>query len=172
MKCVRNELYATEAGTLRPRPIERFEEIEVGLVFRSIGYRGVPIPDIPFNESWGVINNEAGRITDQETGQVMVGCYSAGWIKRGPSGVIGTNKPDAAETVDKMLEDLAAGRINQPLDADPSSVESLIKERQPNYFSYQDWLRLDQMEIERGQSANRPRVKFTTVEEMISAVKL
>jgi ferredoxin--NADP+ reductase len=172
MKCVQNELYATEAGTLRPKPIEKFEEIDVGLVFRSIGYRGVPIPDIPFNESWGVINNEAGRITDPETGQVMVGCYSAGWIKRGPSGVIGTNKPDAAETVDKMLEDLAAGRINQPLDVDPSSVKSLIKERQPNYFSYQDWLQLDQLEVERGQSENRPRVKFTTVEEMIKAVKL
>ncbi len=172
MKCVQNELYATEAGTLRPKPIEKFEEIEVGLVFRSIGYRGVPIPDIPFNESWGVTNNEAGRIIDPESGQFMVGCYSAGWIKRGPSGVIGTNKPDAAETVDKMLEDLAAGRINLPLDAEPSSIESLIKKRQPNYFSYQDWLRLDQMEVERGQSENRPRVKFTTVEEMIKAVKL
>ena len=171
MKCVRNELYATEAGTLRPRPIDKHEVIDVGLVFRSIGYRGVPIPDLPFNENWGVINNEAGRITDLETGQFKVGCYTAGWIKRGPSGVIGTNKPDAAETVDKMVEDLGANLINHPLDPDPSTIESLIKQRQPDYFSYEDWLRLDQIELENGQVENRPRVKFTSVGEMIDAVK-
>ena len=171
MKCVQNELYATEAGTLRPQPIDTFEEIDVGLVFRSIGYRGVPIPDLPFNESWGVINNEAGRITDQETGQFKVGCYTAGWIKRGPSGVIGTNKPDAAETVDKMVEDLAADLVNQPLDPNPATVEVLIAELQPDYFSYADWLRLDRLEIENGHLVNRPRVKFTSIEEMIAAVK-
>lgn len=171
MKLVHNELYATDAGTLRPKPVERYEEIDVGLVFRSIGYRGVPLPDIPFNDSWGVINNEAGRITDPETGKAMLGCYTAGWIKRGPSGVIGTNKPDAAETVEKMLEDLTEDKVNEPQAADPASIESLVLKRQPDYFSYEDWLELDQLEVERGSAQNRPRVKFTSIEEMIEAVK-
>jgi ferredoxin--NADP+ reductase len=171
MTLVHNELYATEAGTLRPRAIEKFEEIDVGLVFRSIGYRGVPIADIPFNDSWGVIHNQSGRIVNPDNGQHLIGMYTTGWIKRGPSGVIGTNKPDAAETVDKMVEDLADGRISQPKNPGPSSVVEMIKQKQPDYFSYDDWLKLDQMEISQGVAENRPRKKFTSVEEMIAAIR-
>ena len=86
MRLVHNELYATESGTLRPRSTDRFEDLEVGLVFRSIGYRGVPLPGVPFNDSWGVILNEGGRVLDPETRQHRPGEYTAGWIKRGPSG--------------------------------------------------------------------------------------
>src|SRR5262245_27536498 len=110
MRLVKNALSATPAGTLQARPTDRHDELPVGLVFRSVGYRGVPLPGVPFHDSWGVILNEKGRVIDPETRQPMPGEYAAGWIKRGPTGVIGTNKPDAAETVAAMLEDAAAGR--------------------------------------------------------------
>lgn len=170
MRLVRNVLYATEAGTLRPRHTDQFEEFSIDLVFRSVGYRGVPLPDVPFNDSWGVILNQKGRVILPDTQEAVVGEYTGGWIKRGPTGVIGTNKPDAAETVDCMLEDLAEGRILSPSEPEPAAVEKLIRERQPNYFSYADWLRLDELEIERGQASGRPRVKFTTVETMLAAL--
>jgi ferredoxin--NADP+ reductase len=169
MRLVKNELYATEAGTLRPRATDRFEEIPVGLVFRSIGYRGVPLAGVPFNESWGVILNMEGRVLDPATQTHLIGQYAAGWIKRGPSGVIGTNKPDAAETVDHMLADLAAGRVNEPAAPTAEAVEKLIQERKPDYFSYADWLSLDELETAAGEAQGRPRVKFVSVEEMLEA---
>lgn len=169
LRLVKNELYATEAGSLRPRPTGEYEEIPVGLVFRSIGYRGVPLPGVPFHEKWGVILNEKGRVIDPDTKQPVVGEYTAGWIKRGPSGVIGTNKPDAAETVDCMLEDAANGCTLNPAEPDPAAVERLIRQRQPNYFSYDDWKRQDEQEVAKGEPLGRPRVKFTSVEEMLAA---
>jgi ferredoxin--NADP+ reductase len=170
MRLVKNELYATEAGTLRPRATDQFEELPVDLVFRSVGYRGVPLPGVPFHEKWGVILNEKGRVLDPETQKPVVGEYTAGWIKRGPSGVIGTNKPDAVETVTCMLEDLDNGSILNPSQPEAAAIEKLIRQRQPNYFSYQDWLRLDEIEVARGQETGRPRVKFSRVEEMLAAL--
>jgi len=170
MRLVRNVLYATEAGTLRPKATDQFEELEVGLVFRSVGYQGVPLPGVPFHERWRVILNQKGRVIEPETQQPRVGEYCAGWIKRGPTGVIGTNKPDSVETVTCMLEDLAQGAILHPSHPDASSIEKLVRERQPKYFSYSDWQRLDEMEIARGQAIGRPRLKFTHVEEMLAAL--
>lgn len=170
MKLVKNELYATEAGSLRSRATDQAEDLEVGLVFRSIGYRGVPLPGVPFNESWGVILNEEGRVIDPETNEPVVGEYTAGWIKRGPSGVIGTNKPDALETVEKMIDDLEAGKILQPGHPGAADALKLVVERQPNYFSFEDWEKLDEIEVTRGSEVGRPRIKFTTVEEMMEAV--
>ena len=170
MRLVQNTLEATATGALQARPTARFEELPVGLVFRSVGYRGVPLPGVPFNDSWGVILNERGRVLDPETRQPRVGEYTAGWIKRGPTGVIGTNKPDAAETVACMLEDLAQGRLLQPAEPDPAAAERLVRARQPGYVSYADWLRLDALEVARGRAAGRPRVKFTSVEEMRAAL--
>jgi ferredoxin--NADP+ reductase len=115
--------------------------------------------------------NEAGRIVAHEDGKPVVGLYTAGWIKRGPSGVIGTNKLDAAETIDKMLEDLASEKVNIPDKPDPKMTVELIRKRQPDYFSFEDWLRLDALEISNGQKAGRPRVKFTSIEEMVKAIK-
>ncbi len=169
MKLVKNELYATDAGTLRPRSTEKYEEVPVDLVFRSIGYRGIPLAGIPFNDSWGVIQNQAGRVIDPDTQKHLVGQYTAGWIKRGPSGVIGTNKPDSAETVEHMLADLEAGKINQPQSPDASAVEKLLADRKPNYFSYADWQHLNDLETAAGEAQGRPRVKFTSIEEMLSA---
>jgi ferredoxin--NADP+ reductase len=170
MKLVRNALYKTESGTLRPQPTDKFEELQVGLVFRSVGYRGVALPDVPFNDKWGVILNEKGRVMDPNSQQTLPGQYCAGWIKRGPSGVIGTNKPDSVETVMCMLEDLANGAILQPSQPDSDSVARLVRERQPQFFTFADWLALDKMEVERGAKLGRPRVKFTSVAEMLHAL--
>lgn len=170
MRLVKNVLYKTDAGTLSPKATDQFEELPVGLVFRSVGYRGVPLPGVPFYERWGVILNEKGRVVDPETKKPLTGQYVTGWIKRGPSGVIGTNKPDSVETANMLLEDLANGALLDPAQPDPASIQALVKERQPNYFSFEDWLRLDKMEVARGQPQGRPRVKFTSVAEMLAAL--
>ena len=170
MRIVKNELYATDTGTLRPRATEAFEELPVGLVFRSVGYRGVPLPGVPFHEKWGVILNEKGRVIDPNTKKPVTGLYTAGWIKRGPSGVIGTNKPDALETVNCMMEDLANGSTLTPSAPEPSAVEDLVRGRKPNFVSWKDWQRLDEIEVSKGEKEGRPRVKFTTVEEMQEAL--
>src|ERR1700675_3801710 len=93
MRLVKNILVATPTGTLQAKATDQFEELPVGLVFRSVGYRGVPLPGIPFHEKWGVILNEKGRVLNPDTQQPVIGEYTAGWIKRGPRGVFGTNKP-------------------------------------------------------------------------------
>jgi ferredoxin--NADP+ reductase len=170
MRLVRNELYATGAGTLQPRATNEFEDVPVDLVFRSVGYKGVPLPGVPFNEKWGVILNDKGRVLDPETRQPLPGEYTAGWIKRGPTGVIGTNKPDAAETVACMLEDLAAGRVLTPARPESAAIEELVRQRKPDYFSYADWRRLDALEVARGKAVGRPRLKFTSVDEMGAAL--
>jgi ferredoxin--NADP+ reductase len=171
IRLVKNKLYATEAGTLRPEPTSQYEELPVGLVFRSVGYRGVPLPGVPFNDKWGVILNHKGRVLNPDTHQPVVGEYCAGWIKRGPSGVIGTNKPDALETVQGMMEDLANGQTLQPTHPQPTAAEELIRQRQPRYVSFAGWLRLNKIEVACGQETGRPRVKFTRVEDMLAALE-
>jgi ferredoxin--NADP+ reductase len=109
-------------------------------------------------------------VLDPETQRPLVGQYTAGWIKRGPSGVIGTNKPDAVETVECMLEDLANGSHLDPPQPGPDAVEQLVRARQPHVFTYADWQRLNEQETAAGKATNRPRVKFTSVEEMEKAL--
>jgi ferredoxin--NADP+ reductase len=171
MKLVKNELYATAAGSLRSRAIDQFETLDVGLVFRSIGYRGVPLPGVPFHDSWGVIPNNNGRVIDQESHEPVVGQYTAGWIKRGPTGVIGTNKPDAAETVEMMIADARENRILHATHPNSAEVESFVRRRQPQYVSYQDWLKQDAIELNRGKELGRPRLKFTRVADMLAALE-
>jgi ferredoxin--NADP+ reductase len=170
LRLVRNELYATSAGALQPRATDHFENLPVGLVFRSVGYRGVPLPGVPFNESWGVILNDKGRVLDPDTKQPIAGEYTAGWIKRGPTGVIGTNKPDAAETVECMFEDLARVAMIEPAHPEAAAAEALVRQRQPNFVSYADWLKLDAIEVERGRAQGRPRVKLTRIDEILAAL--
>lgn len=170
MKLVHNTLVPTEAGSLAAKATDQFEEIEVGLVFRSVGYRGVPLTDVSFNDRWGVILNQMGRVLDAESKQPRVGEYTSGWIKRGPSGVVGTNKPDSVETVNCMLEDLQNGSILNPSQPDAASIAKLVCERKPDFFSYADWRRLDQIELEKGKAIGRPRLKFTSVAEMKKAL--
>lgn len=170
MRLVRNTLVKSEAGTLVAKATGEHEELPVGLVFRSVGYRGVPLPGVPFHERWGVIVNEKGRVIDPETHQPLIGQYTSGWIKRGPSGVVGTNKPDSVETANCMLEDLAQGRVLAPALPEPESIVRLLGARGVRYFTYADWQRLDQLEQARGQACGRPRVKYCSVEEMWAAL--
>ncbi len=170
LRLVKNELVSTSSGGLRPQATDQFEDIPVGLVFRSVGYRGVPLPDIPFFDDWGVILNDRGRILGADSRQPLPGMYTAGWIKRGPSGVIGTNKPDAVETVTCMLEDVAAGRTFAPQQPHLEAVTCLLQERQPQLFTFDDWLKLDALELAAGEAQGRPRVKFGSVAEMLAAL--
>ncbi|MEZ4700536.1 MAG: FAD-dependent oxidoreductase [Rhodothermales bacterium] len=165
----KNELYEDNRGGVRPRGTGEIEEMPVGLVFRSVGYKGLPLPGIPFNEKAGLINNVSGRVVDT-AGKPVIGEYTAGWIKRGPSGVIGTNKACAVDTVELMLADAAAGTCLAPAHPTAAEAEAFVRSRQPNVFTYADWLRLDALESEKGQALGRPRVKFTDIDAMVAAV--
>jgi ferredoxin/flavodoxin---NADP+ reductase len=165
IRFVHNELVEAGDGALRPRATDRTEELDCGLVFRSIGYRGTRMPGVPFDEERCVIPNEQGRITGR-TGE-----YTVGWIKRGPTGIIGTNKRDAQETVDTLLADLDAGRLGSPSDPDRDSLEALIAERQPDAVSYAGWQAVDRVEREAGEPQGRPRIKLCSFEELLEAAK-
>ena len=167
----KNELYRGEDGQLRARMTDDTETIPVDLVFPAIGYQGVPLVGIPFDAMRGVIPNAVGRITDPVSGHVVTGEYVVGWIKRGPQGIIGTNKPDSYETVDSLLEDMRAGRLDKPEVPSRAVLEGLLRERRSDFVSYEDWQVIDMLEQERGQEAgSRPRLKFSRVEEMLGAL--
>jgi ferredoxin--NADP+ reductase len=169
---VHNELYESEDGSLRPQPTDRRTTLPVGLVFRAIGYQGVPLPGIPFDAMAGVIPNQAGRIIDPRTGEPLRGEYVVGWIKRGPRGIIGTNKPDSQETVRMLLDDLAQGRLDKEEVPSRAVLERLLAERRHDFVSYDDWQLIDLLEQERGRASGmRPRVKFSRVEEMLHALQ-
>ena len=164
MRLVRNALIKEKNGALRAAPMGWYEELPVELVFRSVGYRGVPLPGVPFDEVRGVIPNERGRVTNPASPVPNPRLYVAGWIKRGPSGVIGTNKPDAADTAEAMLEDLAGGAVPQPAEPSAAAVERLLRERVPCLITFDDWKKLDALESERGKAGGRPRVKMEEAE--------
>jgi ferredoxin--NADP+ reductase len=170
VKLVSNELHLNERGTICPRATKRYEEIDASLVFRSVGYYGVALPGVPFRDDWGVIPNEKGRVVELETKEPVRGQYCAGWIKRGPSGVIGTNKSDALETVQCLQEDVAKGLHWNPDRPSTDAARNLVSGRKPNFFSYADWKKLDALEIDNAEGTERPRLKYTTVEEMQSAL--
>ncbi len=169
MRLSRNELYM-DRGSLRARSTDQHEELDVGLVFRSIGYYGVPLPYVPFRADWGIIPNAAGRIVDTDTGRQIEGHYVVGWIKRGPTGVIGTNRPDAKETVELLLDDVMAGKHLYPVRVQPAQIVQELRGRQPDFITYADWLYLDAAEIRRGEAQGRPRVKFTSSTEMLAVL--
>jgi ferredoxin--NADP+ reductase len=165
IRFVHNELVEADDGSIRPRPTEVTEELDCGLVFRSIGYRGTRIPGVPFDEKSCTIPNEGGRILDR-TGE-----YAVGWIKRGPTGIIGTNKRDAQETVDTMLADLDSDSLGSPSDPDRDSLEALLAERQPDAVSYAGWQAVDRVEREAGEPHGRPRIKLCSFEDLLEAAK-
>jgi ferredoxin--NADP+ reductase len=155
-----------DAFRQRAMPTEERVEIPCGLVFRSVGYRGIAIPGVPFDEQRGVFPNEEGRILDR--GEVVPGLYCAGWIKRGPSGVIGTNKPDSNATVEELLQDMPK---LDPCDLpDSNAVRELLASRGVRVVSFDDWRRIDAAEIERGKAVGKPREKFTRIEEMLGVL--
>jgi ferredoxin/flavodoxin---NADP+ reductase len=166
VRVVRNQLATDAQGRLRAAPTGEHETIDAGLVLRAIGYRGRALPGVPFDEHQGVIPNEHGRVRDSH-GQTRRGEYVVGWIKRGPTGVIGTNKKDAQETVDALLGDLAQGALLNPPNPDPQAIEELLRARQPRLITYEGWGEIDRHERTRGEPQGRPRVKLTRIEEML-----
>jgi ferredoxin/flavodoxin---NADP+ reductase len=150
---------------LRAVPTDDEETIECGLVLRSIGYRGRPLPGVPFDERRGLIRNVGGRVTGDD-GAPIPGEYVVGWIKRGPSGVIGTNKKDASDTIARLLEDAEAGRLNEPATADGEAVEGWLRSRIPGLVTWNGWQSIDRHETQLGEPHNRPRVKLVSVAEM------
>jgi ferredoxin--NADP+ reductase len=165
----RNEL-VEEGGTLRAKDTGEREELECGLVLRSVGYTGIPIEGVPFDEKRGLILNEGGRILDSHDAGHKVGHYTAGWIKRGPSGVIGTNKKDALETVQHLLADVETQALLSPESPAPAAAEDLLREKGIRYVSFEDWRAIDEAEVGRGEPHGRPRVKFVRVEEMLGTL--
>jgi ferredoxin/flavodoxin---NADP+ reductase len=152
IEVVRNEL-VEENGRIVARPTGETERIECGIVLRSVGYKGVPLPGVPFDEAAGTIPNDQGRVEGAER------TYVAGWIKRGPSGVIGTNKKDATETVERLLEDARAGAFSG---AGTGNLEELLEARGVEFVSYPGWQAIDAAERAAGEPLGRPRVKLGT----------
>ena len=166
----KNHLVVDENGGLRARGTGTFETFDAGLVLRSVGYRGVPLEGVPFDEVSYKIPNIAGRVIHATSGDPHEGEYVVGWAKRGPTGVIGTNKPDAVSTVVSMIEDLNQLTGIADENRDPALIENILKECKPDYITYSDWKVLDTHEVTRGQEQDRPRVKVTRVPEMLTVI--
>jgi len=169
----RVERVVFERNRLEGTPFEQWavgtgatEEMPCGIVFRSVGYRGDPLPGVPFDEKRGVFVNDGGRIA--RAGAPVPGLYATGWIKRGPTGIIGTNKPDSAETVKAVLEDLP--HLSPCRIPDTEAVRALLQSRDVRVVDYADWQRIDRAEIERGEARGKPREKFVTVEDMLAVL--
>jgi ferredoxin/flavodoxin---NADP+ reductase len=165
IELVRNRLEEQD-GRLVAAPTEEHESLECGLVFRSVGYRGVGLPDVPFDERRGTISNERGRIVGEER------AYCAGWIKRGPTGIIGTNKKDAAETVEQLLQDVDSGRVTHRPEVTAEAVETLLEERGARAVLYTGWTSIDELERTAGEKLGRPRVKLRSWDELLEAAEV
>ncbi|MBA2523141.1 MAG: FAD-dependent oxidoreductase [Solirubrobacterales bacterium] len=164
-----NELFTDHAGAVRARDTGEVERIECGLVLRSIGYLGTGIEGVPHDPEGGVIPNVRGRVVDDNE-HPLAGQYVVGWIKRGPSGVIGTNKKDAQETVSMLLEDAAGGRM-PPVEASAAALPELLSSRGVDFVEFDGWRAIDALEQERGEPLGRPRVKLTGLAEMLEAAR-
>jgi ferredoxin--NADP+ reductase len=167
---VHNDLYRGNNGELRARATDRHELVPADIVFRAIGYQGVALPGVPFDPITSTIPNDRGRVIDSLTGQPREGEYVAGWIKRGPNGIIGTNKPDAQETVEMLVEDLRAGRMRKQV-LSPEVFNRFLSQRQGEVVSFDDWKFLDSHEVAKGEELGRPRLKFARVENMLRVLR-
>lgn len=165
---VRNRLERGDDGSLRAVATDETETIPCGLVLRSVGYRGLPVDGVPFDERRCVIPHAEGRALDG-SGQPVPGVYCTGWIKRGPSGVIGTNKKDAVETASALLEDLAAGRLGAPTTPTAEAADALVAAQRPEAVAYGHWEAVDAHERALGEPHGRPRVKLCSWDELLAA---
>ena len=162
----RNEIVRSDDGLLRARAVGgEVETIECGLVLRSVGYRAVPLPGVPFDERSFVLPNEDGRVHDVD-GQRVPGVYAVGWIKRGPTGILGTNKRDAEETVTCLVEDLAS--LPAPPSPEREAIDALLAERAPGLVTADGWRGIDRHELSSGARARRPRVKLASRDELLA----
>ena len=162
-----------EAGATGVQAVPTGQEstLPVGLVFRSVGYRALPVPGVPFDAQRAIIPNDRGRVLSAVGGGVRAGAYTAGWIKRGPSGVIGTNKPDAVETVTCLLEDANSGALPEPAVASADAVVALLRDRGVDVVSWRDWQALDAHESGAGAARGAPREKITDIGEMLAIIR-
>ena len=168
VEAARNLLEPDGKGSVRAVATDEHEVLPCGILFRSVGYRGVSLPGAPFDEGSGTIPNVGGRVLDGN-GAAIPGVYCAGWIKRGPTGVIGTNKKDATETVDLILEDAQAGLLERG--ADETEVDALLAQRDIDVVTYQGWETIDALERARGAKQGRPRVKLCTWDELLETAR-
>ena len=171
VKIEKNELYPDEKGEIRSRGMGQYEVIPVGVIFRSIGYQGVPLPGVPFDEARGIICNQEGRVTDSVSGQIVPNEYAVGWAKRGPTGLIGTNKSDSAATVEKMLEDIEGKSAKVDLEKRPEAVDRMLAGKKLQVVTFEDWKLLDQQEVEAGKRLGKLREKLLTVSAMLEVIE-
>jgi ferredoxin--NADP+ reductase len=167
LRVVRNRLEPDERGGVRAVATGEHEVIPCGLVIRSIGYRGRPVPGVPFDARRGLIPNIDGRVCGAD-GTPRVGEYAVGWVKRGPSGVIGTNKKCATDTVARLLEDLANGRLHEPPAPDGAAAQAWLRTRVPGLVAWAGWQAIDAHERRLGAPRGRPRVKLVRLPELLS----
>jgi ferredoxin--NADP+ reductase len=171
VKLAKNRIVRAPGNELKAEATGETEILPAGLIFRSVGYKGVPIPGVPFDQRAGVIPNVEGRVLVAPGAlEMLAGVYAVGWIKRGPSGVIGTNKPDSAETADHLLEDVASGAIVPRARGSRTAVDQMLQSRGVHVVSFADWQKLDALEQAAGKARGAPREKFTRVAEMLSAI--
>ncbi len=168
MRIVRNRIEPGADGALRAVATEVEEVIPCGLVIRSIGYRGTPLEDVPFDVRRGLIRNAGGRVCEED-GTPLRGEYVVGWIKRGPSGVIGTNKKDAADTVARIVEDAEAGRLGEPSAADAEATGEWLRGSAAGVVEWDGWQAIDEHERALGESQGRPRVKLVREHQLVAA---
>ena len=166
IELVHNELVADDRGRASAVPTDEREVMPCGIVFRSVGYRGIPLEGVPFDEDRGTMRNEGGRVLDED-GRPVQRVYCTGWIKRGPTGIIGTNKKDATETADLLLEDARSGALSPLPDASAERVDALLVERGCNTVVYSGWEAIDTAERGLGEPHGRPRIKLATWDELL-----
>jgi len=166
VEVVRNRLEQDERGRIVAVPTDERETIPCGIVFRSVGYRGVPLPGLPFDNGRATLRNDGGRVV-ADAGAPIPGVYAAGWIKRGPTGVIGTNKKDATETVEALLADAREGRLARAGDG-RGRLEELLRERGVRFVDYDGWEAIDAAERAAGEPLGRPRVKLATWDGLLT----
>jgi ferredoxin--NADP+ reductase len=164
-----NALRVNDQGDLIPYGTGRFEVIPAGLVLRAVGYLGKALPGVPFDARRGIIPNQQGRVIDPATGEVLRGDYVVGWAKRGPTGVIGTNKPDAVETVQQLLADAAT--LPPAPEPDTAAVAQLLAACGVHFVDINGWRLIDQAEVAAGQERGKPRLKFTRVDDMFAILQ-
>ncbi len=166
-----NELVRRSDGSVSARGTGQHEVLPAGLVMRSIGYHGTALPGVPYDERGGVIPTVQGRVTSGSGGAVIPGVYAVGWIKRGPTGLIGTNKNDAKETADRMLEDVPALTPAADEYRPRGAIDELLKGRGVRAISFADWRRIDSAELALGKQAGKIREKFCSAGEMLAALE-
>ena len=157
-------------GIRQPVVGDHTETLPTQLVIRSIGFKGSPLPDIPFDDSNGTVPNQAGRVTESASQQPLPGVYTAGWIKRGPTGVIGTNRLCAQETVANLLDDFLADRLVTPR-AGTDQLTRLVRSRQPDTVDSRGWSAIDTAERSAGAATQRPRRKFINRDELLDTAR-